>query len=152
MGDTVKHMLLGMGNRLNRDDAAGSVLAEEFNATGWVVVDGGQMPENYTGVVKRERPGVLVIVDTTGMDLEPGEIRRIPLEKLSTSSLFNTHAAPPSMFISYLQSFVDKIYFIGIQPGDTTPGEGISNQVRTGMTRLEKILEKQDMETIPKLD
>ena len=145
-------MLLGIGNRLNRDDAAGSVLAEEFNATGWVVVDGGQMPENYTGVVKRERPGVLVIVDATGMDVEPGEIRRIPLEKIATSSLFNTHAAPPSVFISYLGSFVEKIYFIGIQPENTSPGEGISEKVRTGMDRLKTILERKDMESILQLD
>jgi len=144
-------MLLGIGNRLNRDDGAGSILAEEFRDHQWVVVDGGQMPENYTGVVKRENPDVLVIVDVTGMGLAPGEYRRVPLDTLAGSHLFNTHASPPGMFISYLQSFVKKVYFIGIQPYHISPGEGISDVVRSGIEDIKIILQSGNIETIPEL-
>ncbi|MFW5771206.1 MAG: hydrogenase 3 maturation endopeptidase HyCI [Spirochaetota bacterium] len=146
-----KYMLLGIGSRLNRDDSAGSIIAEEFRSPQWVVVDGGQMPENYTGVVKREAPDVLVIIDAAGMKLEPGEFRRISLDTLARSHLFNTHAAPPALFISYLQSFVNEIYFIGIQPQDTSPGESLSEAVREGIENIKKILQAGKIRSIPEL-
>jgi len=147
-----KYMLLGIGSRLNSDDSAGSIIAEEFKNPQWVAVDGGQMPENYTGVVKREAPDVLVIIDTAGMGLEPGEFRRISLETLAKSHLFNTHAAPPALFVSYLQSFVNTIYFIGIQPQDTSPGESLSDNVRRGIEGIKKILQAGEVHTIPELE
>ena len=49
-------MLLGIGNRLRSDDGAGSLLAERLQDSEWHAIDGADIPENFTGIIKRENP------------------------------------------------------------------------------------------------
>ncbi|HON79237.1 MAG TPA: hydrogenase 3 maturation endopeptidase HyCI [Spirochaetota bacterium] len=144
-----RHVLLGIGNRLRSDDGAGSILAEMFEDPQWLAVDGDIMPENFTGVIRKENPDLLIIADACSMNEPPGTFRRIPVEHLSSEYGFNTHNASVRTLIEYMREFAGEILFIGIQPGTTAFGESLSGEVRDALQTLADILKKGNWNDIP---
>ncbi|MFC2175252.1 hydrogenase maturation peptidase HycI [archaeon] len=108
-------ILLGVGNELRGDDGIGPHVAQSFSADGWKSIDCSTVPENYTGVVKREGPGSIVIIDSADMGLEPGEVRVIPKEKIGGLAI-STHSMPLSLLIDHLEESCKDITLIGVQP------------------------------------
>ena len=103
-----------IGNREGGDDAVGPYIADRLKDD-FTVLDCGTIPENYTSVVKKYNPKNLIIIDAVDMGLYPGEIRIVPKEKIGVMHI-STHGIPISVLIGYLESYVKKIIFIGIQP------------------------------------
>jgi hydrogenase 3 maturation protease len=134
-------MLLGIGNPLRGDDGAGNYVADRFRAAGWVAIDCGTIPENFTGIVRREHPDLLVMVDAADMGLPPGEFRIVRPEDI-TSVTFGTHALPLSILIGFLSHDAGRVLFIGIQPTQTEMDQPLSDAVREGADRLIRILEE----------
>jgi hydrogenase 3 maturation protease len=141
-------MLLGIGNPLLGDDGAGNYVADRFRAPGWMVVDCGTVPENFTGTVKREHPELLLLVDAADMALSPGEFRIVRPDDIAAVT-FGTHSLPLNLFLEYLAESVGAAIFIGIQPGRIIMGEGLSDPVRQGADRLISILARGAVDTIP---
>jgi len=135
-----KRCILGIGNRLKQDDAAGSILAERLADKGMLSLDGGSTPENYSGVIKKENPDILIIIDVTAMSLKPGEFRRIPVEKISTDCEMNTHSLSPAYLMDYLAEHVGKIIFIGIEPAVLDFGEELSPEIQVAINEIEEII------------
>ena len=104
-----------IGNRDGGDDAVGPYIADKLKEEGINVLDCGIAPENYTSVVKKHNPQNLIIVDAVDMDLQPGEMRIVPKEKIGVMHI-STHGIPISVLINYLEQYVKNILFIGIQP------------------------------------
>lgn len=146
-----KKLLLGIGNRLKMDDAAGSILAEKLAAANYLSFDGGISPESYSGVIKREKPDLLIIVDTTLMGLTPGEFRRIPIHKISTDSAMDTHSLSPAYFMEYIREHTKEIMFIGIEPKRVDFGEQISHEILTAIADLEEIIQNGDEQQIKEI-
>jgi hydrogenase 3 maturation protease len=111
----MKNLVMCIGNREGGDDAIGPYIADRLKEKGGEVLDCGVVPENYTSVVKRYNPKNLIIIDAVDMGLLPGEIRRVPKEKIGVMHI-STHGIPISVLIDYLEKYVKKIIFIGIQP------------------------------------
>ncbi len=145
----MKKMILGVGNRLKCDDGAGSVLADRMEGTLWHAVDGADIPENFTGIVRRERPDLLVIVDVTDLHEAPGTFRRVPVTALSDETGFNTHTGPLTGLISRLVNYSREIVFIGIQPRTVEFGEDLSPEVAETVERLVQILLSGSLDEIP---
>jgi hydrogenase 3 maturation protease len=141
-------MLLGIGNPLLGDDGAGNYVADRFRAPGWMVVDCGTVPENFTGTVEREHPELLLLVDAADMALSPGEFRIVRPDDIAAVT-FGTHSLPLNLFLEYLAESVGAVIFIGIQPGRIVMGEGLSDPVRQGADRLISILARGAVDTIP---
>jgi hydrogenase 3 maturation protease len=150
-------IVLGIGNRLGGDDAAGTCLVDMLNqrqhkaktlhSAEITAIDAGTAPESYTSVIRQHRPELLILVDAADMALPPGALRTIPREKISILS-FSTHHMPLSMFISYVEEFCGKVLLIGVQPERTEMGGRISKWVRKSMTELaEAILKGKVAET-----
>ncbi len=133
-------LVLGVGNSLNGDDGVGPHVATRIAAecpTGGdgaggnpgpyavTALDCGTTPENYTGVVRREKPDVLVIVDAAPMGLAPGEIRVIPPERMDLLTL-STHSIPLSLFITYLTDLASVVKLVGVQPVQMLFGQPLS--------------------------
>lgn len=143
-------LLLGVGNEYKGDDGVGPYVAKRVNFVGWKGVNCSTTPENFTGLVKRERPELLVIVDAAEMGLEPGEIRVIPREKVDELTM-STHYIPLSILIRYLEGNARKILFIGIQPKKREEGSELSKEVREGAERLLEFIKQDKLDNIKRL-
>ncbi len=147
----MRYVLLGIGNELKGDDGIGNVIARQFKHRGWLSLACETVPENFTAVVKREKPEILVMVDAAELGIRPGEFRLVQKDKLNSAG-FGTHGMPLMHLVSYLERYAGKIMFIGIQPGKIQLGEKISPAVGMGKKRLVRILKRQDWEAIEMLE
>jgi len=148
MGGTI---VLGIGNRLGGDDAAGTLVVDMLNrrqhrATALIpaeiiAIDASTAPESYTSVIRQNQPDLLILVDAADMGLSPGALRTITPEKISVLS-FSTHHMPLSMFVSYVEEFCGKVLLVGVQPERTEMNRCISKVVHKSVKNLaEAILE-----------
>ena len=151
-------IVLGIGNRLGGDDAAGTCVVDMLNPalralsagrqkakvlspTEIMAIDVGTAPESYTSAIRQHRPDLLILVDAADMGLPPGTLRIVAPEQISILS-FSTHNMPLSMFASYVKGFCGKVLLIGVQPEQIETGRGISKAVRKSVKKLaEAILE-----------
>ena len=79
------------------------------------------------------------------MNLNPGEIRIVPKEKISVMTI-STHGIPISVLIGYLEQYVEKIVFIGIQP-KVMSGEVTENVKKSG-EYLAKLIKNRNLKQI----
>jgi len=135
----MKRVLLGVGNRLSRDDGAGPALAERLAGSEWIAVDCGTSLENAAGIVSRERPDLLVIADAARMGLPPGTARRLPASA-ADRMLASTHGLPISFFLERLGSAARRTEVLGIEPADLSFGEGLSPVVASAVASLAALL------------
>ena len=147
----MKNILMGIGNELKGDDGIGNLIARQFSHPDWLSLPCETVPENFTAVVKRERPDVLVIVDAADMGIGPGELRIIPHDRLD-SDVMGTHGIPLMHLFSYLDKHAGEIIFIGIQPGELRFGEEISPDLEKTKDELIGILGRQDWRAISILE
>ena len=75
------NILLGIGNPLNGDDGVGIYVAERFRKENWIPLTCGTAPENFTGIIRKNKPACLILVDAAAMGISPGEYRIIPRDK-----------------------------------------------------------------------
>jgi hydrogenase 3 maturation protease len=143
-------ILMGVGNELLGDDGVGTYIADRFVAEGWRTLSCGTAPENFTSIIRRERPEILLIVDAADMGLSPGEFR-IVIESAIEDVSIGTHQLPLSHLITYLRSYATHIIFIGIQPRTVEMGAEMSAEVKEGASKLIKVLESGCFADIPVL-
>jgi len=143
-------MLLGIGNTLRRDDGVGNYIASRFRARGWLVLDCGTMPENFTGVVRRHHPELLVLVDAADIGLAPGVFRIVAPDRIGDVSI-GTHNLPLTHLLGFLSESAGRIIFIGIQPGEVGDGEGITQAVREGADQLIDLLKGNRIDEIERM-
>jgi hydrogenase 3 maturation protease len=153
-------MVLGIGNRLGGDDAAGPCLVDMLNQR-WkkvkagapieiTAIDAGTAPESYTSVIRRHRPDLLILVDAANMGLPPGTRRTIPPEKIGILS-FSTHHMPLSTFISYVKEFCGKVVLVGVQPEGAGMSKHLSEVVRKSVKELVDVVLEGRVAEIPLL-
>ena len=66
-------LIVGLGNRLKCDDAAGCLVADILAESGtFDVIDAGTTIENYLGPIIRKKPGTVILVDAVSFEAEPG--------------------------------------------------------------------------------
>jgi hydrogenase 3 maturation protease len=135
-----KIAILGIGNRLKRDDGAGSILAENLSLRGLTSFDSAVVPENFTGALRKAAPDTLIIVDACAMGLKPGEFRKIALKRIDDEDTFSSHSPGIIELISYIGEFIPEIIFIGIEPESMDFGEGLNPEVQDGIKILEEII------------
>ena len=109
-----------LGNPLRGDDGAGvrcgHILAESGQAHLDVILC-ETVPENYAASIRRDPPGLLVVVDACLMGLPPGTARRLDLDCLDGLTE-TTHGLPLGEILKGILP-EEKIFIIGIEPADT---------------------------------
>jgi len=127
---TGKVVVACVGNKMRADDGVGPLIAGLIRETpGLRVVDCGETPENYLGVIIREKPDKVVVIDAVFLGGEVGEVRAIRKEELAEGG-YSTHMPTLSLFTDFIESQVDaRTYFIGIQPGTIAFGEKMGPEV-----------------------
>jgi hydrogenase 3 maturation protease len=147
--DAPKNFLMGIGNKQRGDDGVGSFIAENFTDPNWFVCNCTTVPENYTSVVKKYSPDILVMVDAAQMNLSPGAFRRIAPDQIQDVGL-GTHAMSLSVTVNYLKPVVQKeIVFIGVQPKEVEDREGLSPEILIAAQKVMIHLKKGSFDQIP---
>lgn len=142
------NILFGIGNEEGLDDGVGVYIARSFNHPDWEVYNCGTLPENFTSVIRRQKPETLVMVDAGQMDLAPGSYRIIPGDKLDSVG-GGTHALPLSIIINIMQPHVaNPVIFIGIQPDLLGEGSQLSPIVKRAAADVIAILAESAFEKI----
>jgi hydrogenase 3 maturation protease len=143
--------VLGIGNEMNGDDAAGVLVARRlFKCVGtrsaiqdWLLVlEGGVAPENFTGPLRRFKPDLVIFIDAADMDTEPGHIELVPWQQADGLSV-STHTLPLSMLAGYLVEETGcQVVLLAIQATQTQPGMPISHPVDDGILDLVQFMDK----------
>lgn len=137
--------VLGMGNELNGDDAAGVMVARELKAElnenpARLVIDAGPAPENFTGTLRRFKPDLLILVDAAQLRQPSGTISCVDWRETRDFSA-STHSLPPLVLSQYLTEELGcEILLVGIQAKNTEAGSPISPPVQKAITRVTKEL------------
>jgi hydrogenase 3 maturation protease len=143
-------LVIGIGNTLKGDDGAGCFVCEQLKGTmPDRVIDAGTVPENYIGPIIDKRPEVLVVVDAIDFGGSAGAINIFTPEQLSSLAV-STHTLSPRLFVDVVcNSISTEVWFVGIQPGQTELGEGLSAEVEVAVGLVAGIL-KEALERNPK--
>ena len=141
-------IVMCIGNPDGGDDAVGPYIADKLKKTDIFVINCETVPENYVGVVKKQKPETLLIIDAIDMGLEPGEIRIVSKEKIGVMTI-STHGIPISLLIDYLNKHVKDIILIGIQP-EKMQGK-MTDNVRKSADFLIEIIKSQQFDKIKKM-
>lgn len=130
-----------IGNELRGDDGLGPLFANKFskitkNASKVILIDGGIVPENFTGTIRKENPSHVILIDAVEMNAAPGDMEIIAKEKISQYNV-STHSMPISFLIKYLETTCSfKIILLGIQPQKMALGEEITENVQISVNKL----------------
>ena len=141
---------MGVGNTLKGDDGIGCWIAKIFKEKNWLSLDCGTAPENFTSVIRKNKPEILVIVDAADMDINEGGLRVVPEEKIENIGI-STHNMPLSFLINYLKDSARKIIFIGVQPKTIRDSDEISEELKKSAEHLKEILREGRFEEIETL-
>src|SRR5574342_1429847 len=84
-------LILGVGNRLRGDDAAGPLLVEHLQGKVDIpLIDAGDVPENYLGPIEESGADLVLIIDATDMDADAGAIGIFNIDQVQDKSV-STH-------------------------------------------------------------
>lgn len=141
--------IVGIGNSLRSDDAAGSEVARilidprfALDPQTALVIDAGYAPENHTAELRRFAPQMILLIDAADMEEQPGTIRWLELDQLDGMSA-STHTLPLSMFAKYLTLELNcPIALLGIQPKSNGVGETVSAEVNQAIDSIVESLVK----------
>ncbi|MFC1560124.1 hydrogenase maturation peptidase HycI [Candidatus Margulisiibacteriota bacterium] len=136
-----KVAVLGIGNTLKNDDGIGALIARSLNGrVNAKVIDCGETPENYTGVIRKEGPDTVLLIDAVDFKGEAGDIRLIENSKINNLGL-TTHNMPLTLFIGLIENEIKaKVVILGVQPKSTAFGENISSELLSSKMKIENIL------------
>jgi len=119
-----------VGNEMRGDDGVGPFIAGLITQSERIkVVNCGETPENFLGVIAGASPEKVVIVDSAQFRGEPGEIRMIDKDSIEGGG-FSTHDAILTLFANYIEQQTGaRTYFLAIQPKRSEVGEGLSPEI-----------------------
>ncbi len=134
---TGKVVIACVGNELRADDGVGPFIAGLIEETARLrVVNCGETPENYLGVIVREKPDKVIVIDAVCMGGRPGEVRAVRKDELAAGGC-STHMPTLSLFTDFIESqAASATYFIGIEPRSVTFGGKMTAEVETAAQAL----------------
>ncbi|MBL7076556.1 MAG: hydrogenase maturation protease [Kiritimatiellae bacterium] len=128
--------LVGVGNRLKGDDAAGPLLVDALGSVpGVLCLDTGVAPENYLEQIVATGASIVVIVDAMDVGEAPGSVRLF--EGASLTGGLSTHALSLELVTDYLRARgVAEVWLLGIQPEHIGLDAELSSPVRCAINEI----------------
>lgn len=142
-----ENVMLAVGNTMMGDDGAGPLLYQLMRDNpikNWTALDGGSAPENVAHIIRELKPKRLVIVDATEMELPVGEIRIVDKELIAEMFFVSTHNLPLNFLIEQLETDVEQVIFIGIQPDIVSFAFPMTEKVKSAVRFLYDFLNNQE--------
>jgi hydrogenase 3 maturation protease len=127
-------VVMGIGNPVRGDDAAGSLAARRIvGLPGVHVIDTQDVPEDYLLRVVSQRPDTIVLIDSVDLNSAPGSVAFLERDQMA-EYWPSTHRMPVSLLMGILaQETHARVIGIGIQPAHTEflrpPSEAVAASV-----------------------
>lgn len=147
--EDVRLAFVGVGNELSGDDAAGLHVARGLQAaleaittsrgggppaSHVLVLEGGMAPENQTGVLRRFKPCLVILLDAADFGGSPGETRWLDWRETGGLSA-SSHTLPLKVLAGYLVAGLGcEVALLGIQTGRTGLDVEMSERVRRAVS------------------
>ena len=137
-------VICGIGNDIRGDDAFGVIVAERLKGMiedpNVLVINCGEVPENYTGKIKEFNPDLVVFVDAVDFRGEVGEYIVADPEG-TIGEAVSTHGLPLKFVTQFMKTMVKaEFILIGCQPGSTGLFEEPSELIKERAERLAELL------------
>ena len=136
-----RSLVLGMGNILRGDDAAGPMVCQRVaGRLSAKIIDAGTVPENYLGPILGYAPENVLIVDAMDLGSPVGTIKVLP--RIGVPALGSTtHSLSPRLLADAMaQGISGEVYFLGIQPGHVRLGDPLSPEVNRAVETVAHVL------------
>lgn len=146
-------VILGVGNELRGDDAAGvlavrKLLKKKEKLENVLILEGAQAPENLTSVIRGFSPQFILIIDAADLGTEPGTI--ILIEPDDALGGMGTHGISMGDFLRYLQLETgSKTAILAIQAAGNEFGGPVCPPVRKAVQQAANDLHKILKNTVP---
>ena len=122
-----KILFVGVGHRLKSDDIIGIYICENLSSSERkeiLIVESGI--EKFVGKINSLTPDILVLVDCTDFNKEPGFVKLFTVDEIQDNSL-HTHTISLGRISEFFEM---QTYILGIQPDFVGFGETISPSVQ----------------------
>jgi hydrogenase 3 maturation protease len=132
---------LGVGNELNGDDGAGVRAARSLRSflesyPQVLLIEAGLAPENFTGLLRRFQPDLVLLIDAAQMDEQPGAIAWVKWQETDGLSA-SSHSLPPSVLATYLIAEMHcQVALLVIQVEQIELGKPISPPVKKAIAKI----------------
>jgi hydrogenase 3 maturation protease len=138
---TGRVVLVGIGNPLLGDDAAGCLVARGVRGTpGIEVVESEDVPERDVLRIASARPDVVVLADAVELGAPPGGVAVVDPDTLAGYAP-TTHRVPLSLIATLLRrATAADVFVLAIQPRHLMPGVAVSPEVARSVEALVGIL------------
>jgi hydrogenase 3 maturation protease len=130
-----------IGNELRGDDGVGPFISRLLQGSELVqVVNCGETPENYLGVIVRYNPDRVVVIDAADFGGRPGETQMVRKADITAGGL-STHDAILTLFADYIEKQTGaETLFLAIQPGQSEVGCGLSPGVEAAAHQIAGVI------------
>ena len=137
-------IIITLGNKFRGDDGAGSLFGNIIRGhVPWEVFDGGDAPENITGLVLKSRPETILIVDAMDFSGSPGDFKLVTSDELGSFGV-STHGTL-KLFVDYLKMMTGaKLHILGFQPQRLGLEYKISPEVSKSVRKAAKVFMKSE--------
>jgi hydrogenase 3 maturation protease len=133
-------VFVGVGNRMLGDDGIGPALLDLLRESVPHVVDAGVTPEDYTGVIRRLEPLVIIFLDAVDWGADPGCVRIVETGEVSRVRM-GVHKISPEVLMEYLHEETGAdVFIIGVQPANIAPSRGLSPGSRRAVRQCAEII------------
>ncbi len=134
-------LLIGAGNTLRGDDAAGpAILALLEGNVSASLLDVGEVPESYLSRILAAEADTIVLIDAADFGGAPGDLAILETED-AAGRCVSTHQMPMDLFFRYLgENSHAEMLVLGIQPAQIGFGEEMSPEVADSVHALADIL------------
>ena len=118
-----KIAILGVGNPAKGDDGAGPRCVERMKrrmpppaGERMLLIDAGEVPEHFTGALRRFGPDLTVIIDAAVSGRPPGTIFIVGRDEIADDAV-STHRISLRYLVRYVEETIGgAVWILGIQP------------------------------------
>jgi hydrogenase 3 maturation protease len=134
-------VVVGIGNPLRGDDAAGCLLARRLRgAPGVSVIEAEEVPESFLGDIAAAAPGTVVLADAVDLGAEPGAVAVLERQQVA-AYVPTTHRLPLSLVMDVVQRRTGaNVFLIAIQPVDLAFGAALCPEVAASVDLVAALL------------
>jgi hydrogenase 3 maturation protease len=134
-------VVVGVGNPLRGDDAAGCLVARRLHGTeGVCVIEAEEVPESFVGDIAAAAPAAVALVDAVDLGAEPGAVAVLEKEQVAAYAP-TTHRLPLSLVMDVVQQRTGAdVFLIAVQPFRVDFGTAMTPEVSESVARLAEML------------